>query len=87
MKNYPLVGVNVVGTPVKYGSEVSEFTGHNNYFSVVVSKLDPTLAILTTPKSSYQLKKHTSLNIYQGKCNGRKVHVCLQKIVGKLIHW
>mgnify|MGYP005855759889 CR=1 FL=1 len=86
MKRFDLVGVDVTGSPVKLNKDVSRFVGHNDYFSIQPS-YDRSFITLVTPKGSYFLKKSESANRYQGKCEGRKVHIILKKIIGQLIYW
>lgn len=42
---------------------------------------------LQTAKGRYTLKKHATLDMYQGEVNGCKIHFTHKKIVGKLIYW
>ena len=86
MKRFDLIGVDVTGQPVKLNKDVSEFIGHNNYFHIQPS-YDNSFVTLITPKGSYTLKKHQSLNLFQGNCEGHKVHVSLKKIVGEIRFW
>lgn len=83
MKRVPLLGINALGNTAKFGHEVDQFTDANKYFSI-----RPYLPVtLVTPKGSYPLTKHGSLNIYSGICNGHKVHVSLKKVVGEVRFW
>lgn len=44
--------------------------------------------ILTTQQDTYHIGKSLTIkNLYQGQCNGNKVHVTLKKLVGKVIYW
>lgn len=42
---------------------------------------------LQTSKGRYILKKHDSLNLFQGKVNGCKIHFTKKKVIAKLIYW
>ena len=84
MKRFALTGVTALNQPARVSAEVTKFTGHNDYFTVI----NKGLAIqLSTPKGSYLLKKHTNQNYYHGTCGGHKVHVILKKIVGEVLFW
>ncbi|RLB94158.1 MAG: hypothetical protein DRH26_01980 [Deltaproteobacteria bacterium] len=80
-----LTGINVLGERVKFLKDVVEFTDDNSYFSITMG--DANSVKLITPKGTYYLKKHTSLNIYSGICGDTKVRVSLKKIVGLLSYW
>ncbi len=93
MKRIKLIAVDSTGTPVKShncGSAV-KFVDANDYFSI--TKVNDKLRVITpqlqiiTPKDTYYLTKHASLDIYQGILKGHKVHVSLKKIVGELRYW
>ena len=66
-------------------SKVNHFKNADNTIVIHVKPNDTIL--LSTKENLYVLKKHDSLNIYKGVCNGVKVQVSLKKIVGKLIYW
>jgi len=85
MKRYPLIGIDAFNNHARISADVVAFTGHNEYFRITC----PAMGELTliTPKGSYPLKRHTQLNIFQGTCDGVKVHVSLKKIVGELRYW
>lgn len=85
MKRFALVGVTALNQPARVNAEVTRFTGHNDYFTVVVKSFGN--MELSTPKGSYLLKKHTNQNYYHGTCGGHKVHVILKKIVGEVLFW
>jgi len=85
MKSIKLVGVNVLDSEVKLSKDVHCFTDIKRRISV--AKLDKETIQLTTAKGVYELYKHPSLNIYQGKCGNHKVHVTLRKIVGEVRFW
>lgn len=84
MKSITLVGVNTLGEQVKLAKDVVSFTDAKNYFKVTLNVSSVTV---TTPKGVYQLEKHPTLNIYQGKCAGVKTHVSLKKVVGEIRYW
>ncbi len=84
MKKFRLQGINALGEVVKYAADVVKFTDDKYYFSVcyVGDGLK-----LVTPKGTYALKPHATLNIFQGSFNGHKVQVSLQKVVGWIGYW
>jgi len=88
MKRYPLVGFKSALVPARVASEVTFFEDapSNGVFRIELDK-DPSCIHLHTKKDSYQLAKHSQLNIYMGVCNGHKVHVSLKKVVGELRYW
>jgi len=86
MKSFPLIGVDTMNQPVKFAKEVVSFTGNHDYFKVIPSQDETTLTLIT-PKNTYTLHKHATLNIYGGVCANRKVHISLKKIVGELRFW
>lgn len=85
MKRYDLAGITATNKPARIAADVVGFVNHSDYFNVHAVSKDSLQ--LSTPKGSYTLLKHATLNIYQGTCNGRKVHVSLKKIVGELRFW
>ena len=85
MKYYTLTGITATHQSARIAREVIGFIGHNEYFHIHAVSKDSLQ--LSTPKGSYTLLKHPTLNIYQGTCNGRKVRVSLKKIVGELRFW
>ena len=82
--NFDLIGYRANHTPTLLGKEVFCFATLDK--KMVVSRRDEDL-VLVTKKGRYTLKKHASLNLYQGQCDGIKVHVSLKKIIGKLVAW
>ena len=85
MKRYDLAGITATHQSARIANEVIGFIGHNEYFRIHAVSKDSLQ--LSTPKGSYTLLKHATLNIYKGTCNGRKVQLSLKKIVGELRFW
>lgn len=88
-RSFTLAGVDVIGNTVKLSKDVVAFTGHNDHFRVVRTDDDRYIR-LVTPKGTYPLQKHKSLNIYQGTWgadNSRKMQISLKKVVGELVIW
>ena len=54
---------------------------------LIVRSIGPNYVTFQTPEGVYPLKKHESLNLYQGECKGVKTHFCPKKIVAQLIYW
>lgn len=59
----------------------------NNENTVHITVHNGSYAIMSTNKGVYTLIKHPTLGIYQGECNGIKVHLTHKAWVGKLIFW
>jgi hypothetical protein len=84
MKRIDLFAVNAIGEPVKLAKDAVRFVDSNNYFSITV---EVNHIVVTTPKGSYKVTKHPTLNIFNGKLNGHSMSVSLKKIVGELRYW
>ena len=85
MKRLSLSGVNSLNEQVKLNKHVVKFITDDNYMSITM--LNFLNLELVTPKGTYNLQRNPKLNIYQGNCNGHKVHVSLKKIVGEIRYW
>jgi hypothetical protein len=90
MKRAQLLGVNTLSEPVKFGADVVAFVSSDNYFKITPDR-NPEGVIfavkVTTPKGSYVLTKHPTLNVYAGICGRTKVHISLKKIIGEVRYW
>ena len=84
-----LTGKHSDGGKAKYANKVSYFHGQFNKseHQVTVFNITDKYATVATVKGQYTLTKHDTLNIYQGECNGIKVHFTKKKIVAQLIYW
>ena len=85
IRKFRLQGVNALGERVKLGAEVVSFTDEKKYFSIKIES--PTTIRLVTPKGSYSMKKHQSLNLFQANIAGHKAQVSLQKVIGWIGYW
>lgn len=85
MKQFKLQGVNMLGEVVKLSADVAHFQDPEGNFEISLDT--PGTIKLVTTKGSYILKRHTSLNVFMGECNGHKVLVTLKKVVGLLTYW
>ena len=82
-KQIKMIGKLGAGINARLGKEVTYF--HAKGVSVI--DITPESVTLMRPHKSYTLKKHKSLNIYCGECNGIKVHFTKKKLVATLIYW
>jgi hypothetical protein len=92
MTKMKLVGVNALNEIVKLSKEVYLFSDMDGKVSVTIE--DSSTVKLVTSKGVFFLKKHPTLNIYQGvmkssvpKARDYKCHIILKKVVGELIYW
>lgn len=75
------------GTYVKAVASSDIYAMQNEDASITVKRIDDNTLELITPKGSYKLIKHPTINMYQAKCQGTKVQVTLKTLVGTLRSW
>lgn len=83
--NVPLVGMKSRTETARIGKEVVGFISTDKKFAVV--RIGTDNVSIKTAKGTYTLLKHASANRFEGTCAGIRVHVVLNKIVGKVIYW
>jgi hypothetical protein len=84
MRRIALVGVNAIGEKQRTSAAVAKFADELDRMSITVH--NNSLKMITL-KGTHYLKKHSTENYFQGKCNGRVVHISLKKIVGEVRYW
>lgn len=85
-----LAGLNASGNVAKTheSGSVFVFISADKAFQIILPvDDDKTYVTLHTVNGRYRLKKHPTLNIYTGVCNGHHVHLSLKKVVGELRYW
>jgi len=86
MEKYTLVGKTALDQTARINAEVVKFTGHNDYFHVTLSEDGKSVTVITG-KGCYYIRKHPTLNVFTGYCNGVRTEITLKKIVGELRFW
>ena len=90
--NVALIGMKSRKEAARLGKEVVGFISADRAYAVVRHEaaggdIDTDTITLKTAKGQYVLTKSAVANRYEGTCNGIRVHVVLNKIVGKVIFW
>lgn len=88
MKSFNLTGVNIFNKPcsIQQVSQVVSFVSEDQYLEIKSTEAGSGY-LLVTPKGSYVLTKHPTLNIWTTVANGHKVHATIKKLVATLRYW
>jgi len=81
-----LVAVDGNNKPVTRSNCQYEIAFVADGYRVFSNYTDQTVTLIT-PKDTYSVPKHPTLNMYADTLNGIKVHITLKKLVGQIIYW
>ena len=82
-----LIGVDQNGKPLTPQNCSDLYKFINKDKGITVIQTYPEWVSLHTPKGTYTLGKHETLNYYRAECNGVKVQCTLRKMIGTLRYW